>query len=155
MEGFRRILSTIIEKRWLITIIVLGTFLLLTLGIVVSIHMNIEVGQEWKELLLLMLGAFISSYGKIVDYWFSNAEKDRILTQKMDEEDGVALSNVTALSSDKNVTRNEIDEDGDGIMDGIDEDGDGIIDIYFKHRQCEHIWEDKTVRECVKCGKIE
>lgn len=155
MEGFRRILSTIIEKRWLITIIVLGTFLLLTLSIVVSIHMNIEVGQEWKELLLLMLGAFISSYGKIVDYWFSNAEKDRILTQKMDEEDGVALSNVTALSSDKNMTRNEIDEDGDGIMDGIDEDGDGIIDIYFKHRQCEHIWEDKTVRECVKCGKIE
>lgn len=155
MNSFKRIFFTIIEKRWLITIIVLGTFLLLTLGIVVSIHMNIEVGQEWKELLLLMLGAFISSYGKIIDYWFSNAEKDRILTQKMDEEDGIALSNVTALSSDKNVTRNEIDEDDDGIVDGIDEDGDGIIDIYFKHRQCEHIWEDKTVRECVKCGKIE
>jgi hypothetical protein len=155
MNTFRRIFFTIIEKRWLITIIVLGTFLLLTLGIVVSIHMNIEVGQEWKELLLLMLGAFISSYGKIIDYWFSNAEKDRILTQKMDEEDGIALSNVTSMSNDNNSVKNEIDEDDDGIMDGIDEDGDGIIDIYFKHRQCEHIWEDKTVKECVKCGKIE
>jgi hypothetical protein len=51
----------------------------------------------------------------------------------------------------------EIDEDGDGIMDGIDWDGDGIIDEYFTHRQCEHVWGDLDgdgVEECLKCGKI-
>lgn len=37
--------------------------------------MKAEVPQEWKELLLLLLGAFITSYGKIVDFWFSNSKK--------------------------------------------------------------------------------
>jgi hypothetical protein len=43
-------------------------------------------------------------------------------------------------------------------MDGIDFDGDGKIDVYFAHRQCEHVWGDTdndSVRlECLKCGKI-
>jgi hypothetical protein len=87
------------------TAIVLITFLFLTLGIVISIHMNTNVGQEWKELLLLMLGAFIGSYGKIIDYWFSDTDKDKMLVQKMDEEDGVALGSVNDIKeSNKPVT---------------------------------------------------
>jgi hypothetical protein len=51
----------------------------------------------------------------------------------------------------------EIDEDGDGTMDGLDFDGDGKIDEYFAHRQCEHVWGDLDGdgdEECLKCGKI-
>jgi len=51
----------------------------------------------------------------------------------------------------------EIDEDGDGVMDGLDFDGDGKIDEYFAHRQCEHVWGDADgdgEEECLKCGKI-
>jgi hypothetical protein len=51
----------------------------------------------------------------------------------------------------------EIDEDGDGVMDGLDFDGDGKIDEYFAHRQCEHVWGDLDgdgTEECLKCGKI-
>lgn len=76
------------------TLVVLVTFMLTTFGIVLSIHMETVVGQEWKELLLLLLGAFIGSYGKIIDYWFSDTDKDKMLVQKMDEEDGVSLSNT-------------------------------------------------------------
>ena len=92
--GFKELLNSMMKRRWLITAIVLLTFLLLTIGIVISIHFNSTVGQEWKELLLLMLGAFIGSYSKIIDYWFSDTDKDKMLVQKMDEEDGVSLSNT-------------------------------------------------------------
>jgi len=40
---------------------------------------------------------------------------------------------------------------------GIDEDGDGVIDMYFEHRQCEHVWGDVDGdgdEECLKCGLI-
>ena len=49
---------------------------------------------NYFQLLLLLLGAFIGSYGKIIDYWFSDTDKDKMLVQKMDEEDGVSLSNT-------------------------------------------------------------
>jgi hypothetical protein len=93
--GFRQLLNSMMLRRWLMTLIILITFMLTTFGIVISIHMDTDVGQEWKELLLLLLGAFIGSYGKIIDYWFSDTDKDKMLVQKMDEEDGVSLSDTT------------------------------------------------------------
>ena len=63
-------------RRWSITIIVIITFCLITLGTLASIHTNTTVAGEWKELLLLLLGAFIGSYGKIIDYWFDTTKKD-------------------------------------------------------------------------------
>lgn len=93
-SGFKDLLNLMMKRRWLMTLIVLVTFMFTTFGIVLSIHMNTVVGQEWKELLLLLLGAFIGSYGKIIDYWFSDTDKDKMLVQKMDEEDGVSLSNT-------------------------------------------------------------
>ena len=92
--GFQKLLLSMMNRRWFITSIVLYTFVVLAVGIVVSIHMGTEVAGEWKELLLLLLGAFIGSYGKIIDYWFSDTDKDKMLVQKMDEEDGESLSNT-------------------------------------------------------------
>ncbi len=67
-------------------------------GIFAAIIGKNEIGGEWKELLLLLLGAFIGSYGKIIDYWFSDTDKDKMLVQKMDEEDGVSFSNTADMT---------------------------------------------------------
>ena len=92
--GFQKLLLGMMNRRWLMTLIILITFMAITMGILLSIHMGTEVAGEWKELLLLLLGAFIGSYGKIIDYWFSDTDKDKMLVQKMDEEDGVSLSDT-------------------------------------------------------------
>jgi hypothetical protein len=172
--GFRELLSSMMKRRWFITAIVLGGFMLIMGGIFLAIFEQSSISGEWKELLLLLLGAFIGSYGKIIDYWFSDTDKDKMLVQKMDEEDGTSLSNTSDIPDGPrpispstpilpiepiNETKIgvEIDEDGDGVMDGLDFDNDGIIDEYFAHRQCEHVWGDSDndgVLECLKCGKI-
>ncbi len=198
-SGFKDLLSNMMKRRWYITALVLGGFMLIMGGMFAAIFYKSEIAGEWKELLLLLLGAFIGSYGKIIDYWFSDTDKDKMLVQKMDEEDGTSLSNtadmpvtppnntplipeaftaaisntkseVVSVVSEPNNPQHtespfkseakvgvEIDEDGDGTMDGLDFDGDGKIDEYFAHRQCEHVWGDLDGdgdEECLKCGKI-
>jgi hypothetical protein len=96
-SGFKELLNSMMNRRWLMTLIVLITFMCTTFGILISIHAETTVGQEWKELLLLLLGAFIGSYGKIIDYWFSDTDKDKMLVQKMDEEDGLTMSNTADI----------------------------------------------------------
>ena len=91
---FQELLNKTMTRRWNITAIVLATFLFIAVGITLAVRGGTVLDQEWKEILLLMLGAFIGSYGKIIDYWFSDTDKDKMLVQKMDEEDGSSLSNT-------------------------------------------------------------
>jgi len=103
--GFKELLNQMMARRWYITAMVLGGFVLIIAGIFVSITSNTIIAGEWKELLLLLLGAFIGSYGKIIDYWFSDTDKDKMLVQKMDEEDGVSMGSVNDIKeSNKPVT---------------------------------------------------
>jgi len=103
--GFRDLLNAMMKRRWFITAIVLGGFMFIMAGIFAAIIGKNEIGGEWKELLLLLLGAFIGSYGKIIDYWFSDTDKDKMLVQKMDEEDGVSFSNTADMKSSNNETK--------------------------------------------------
>jgi len=98
--GFKDLLNAMMKRRWYITALVLGGFMLIIAGIFVSIIGGTAIKGEWKELLLLLLGAFIGSYGKIIDYWFSDTDKDKLLVQKMDEEDGITLSSTNNLKED-------------------------------------------------------
>jgi hypothetical protein len=96
-SGFKDLLNKMMSRRWYITAMVLGGFILIIGGIFTAISLQTPMAAAWKELLMLLLGAFIGSYGKIIDYWFSDTDKDKMLVQKMDEEDGVALGSVNDI----------------------------------------------------------
>ena len=96
-SGFKDLLNSMMKRRWYISAMVLGGFMIIIAGMFTAIAAKTEIAGEWKELLLLLLGAFIGSYGKIIDYWFSDTDKDKMLVQKMDEEDGVTLGSVNDI----------------------------------------------------------
>jgi hypothetical protein len=103
--GFRDLLTSLMDRRWYVTAIVLGLFILITLGIFSAILLQVPMVAAWKELLMLLLGAFIGSYGKIIDYYYSDSDKDKMLVQKMDEEDGTTLSHTNDMKeTNKPVT---------------------------------------------------
>lgn len=63
------------RHRIILSIIIVLCFAFVVHGILVSMHMNITVDNQWKELLLLLLGALIGNFGKVVDYWFNKENK--------------------------------------------------------------------------------
>ena len=64
------------NRRWWFSVLVVGSFCAVCVGILVSIHVDngTPVDPLWKELLLLMLGALIGNFGKIIDFWFSSKQ---------------------------------------------------------------------------------
>ena len=81
-------------NRWKITLIVLFLFFFIILGINSAVFFNVAIQESWKEMLLILLGAFVGNLNKVVDYWFNSEDRDKMLVQKVDEEDGNALSNT-------------------------------------------------------------
>lgn len=176
--GFRDLLVSMMTRRWFITAMVLGGFMLIIVGIFTAISVGTPMAAEWKELLLLLLGAFIGSYGKIIDYWFSDTDKDKMLVQKMDEEDGITLSHTNdmketnkpyapiipdafvqgaAAARDLAVTENRQEFDLKKDEQEHRQEMEKLEFEYHAHRQCEHIWGDSDgdgELECQKCGLL-
>ena len=177
-SGFRELLGSMMKRRWFITAIVLGGFMVIIMGIFGAIIGNTAISGEWKELLLLLLGAFIGSYGKIIDYWFSDTDKDKMLVQKMDEEDGVTLSHTNdmketnavptpiipdafvvgaAAASQLAIVENQQNFELEKDQQEHEQEMEKLEFEHHSHRQCEHVWGDSNndgELECQKCGLL-
>ena len=44
-----------------------------------------DVTEGWKVILLLMLGGFVGSFAKVIDFWFNNQENDNKLLEHADD----------------------------------------------------------------------
>jgi len=177
-DGFKQLLNSMMSRRWYISAMVLGGFMVIIGGVFAAIMNKTPASAEWKELLLLMLGAFIGSYGKIIDYWFSDTDKDKMLVQKMDEEDGVALGSVNdikesnkpftplipdafvqgaAAASRLAVTENQQNFDLEKDQQEHEQEMEKLEFEHHAHRQCEHVWGDSDHdghEECQNCGLL-
>ena len=177
-SGFKDLLNSMMKRRWYISAMVLGGFMIIIAGMFTAIAAKTEIAGEWKELLLLLLGAFIGSYGKIIDYWFSDTDKDKMLVQKMDEEAGVALGSVNdikesnrpftplipdafvvAAAKTAELTRVDHQQDFELRKDQQEheQEMEKLEFEHHAHRQCQHIWGDSDHDghlECQECGLL-
>lgn len=182
--GFKELLGSMMARRWYITALVLGGFLMIIGGIFYAINWQTPMAGEWKELLMLLLGAFIGSYGKIIDYWFSDTDKDKMLVQKMDEEDGVTLGSVNDIkesnkpvaplipdafvqaaikTADRTHEINRDEQEHRQVMEIDEQEHEQEMEKLKleheikAHRQCDHVFADVDHDgdyECIHCGKI-
>lgn len=181
--GFKELLSSLMQKRWYVTAIVLGLFILILIGIFTAIATGTAMGAEWKELLLLLLGAFIGSYGKIIDYYYSDSDKDKLLVAKMDEENdtpemlmakmnaGISsgqLKETNKVSTpiipdafikgaeaarDLAVTENRQNFELKRDQQEHEQEMEKLEFEYQSHRQCEHEWGDSDGDGELECQK--
>ena len=108
---FYYMLQQMQSNRWRITAIVLGLFFFIILGINAGVFLGATIGEDWKEMLLILLGAFVGNLNKVVDYWFNSEDRDKMLIQKVDEEDGVAVSNVAEFEADDKKKSSSVTEE--------------------------------------------
>ena len=177
-DGFKQLLNSMMKRRWYISAMVLGGFMTIIAGMFTAIGVGTPMAAEWKELLLLLLGAFIGSYGKIIDYWFSDTDKDKMLVQKMDEEDGVTLGSVNDIKESNKpltplipdafiqgaqaarelaVTENKQNFELVKDQQEHEQEMEKLEFEHHSHRQCQHIWGDSDHDghlECQTCGLL-
>ena len=124
------ILKSTNNNRKLITVIVLTTVFLIMIGIGIALFSEAAMGAEWKEILLLVLGAFIASYGKIIDFWFQKTDADTALIQAVDEPSTPTHNSGACHTCGRGGVSQMNDIDGDGIPNYLDSDSDndGILD---------------------------
>jgi hypothetical protein len=76
-------LKGIFRGRIVLSFVVVFSFFGVIFGIGHAMHTQTEISGEWKEILLLLLGALIGSFGKIIDYWFKETGNDKKLIEEI------------------------------------------------------------------------
>jgi len=69
--------------RVILSFTIVFSFFGVIIGIGHAMHTDTEISGEWKEILLLLLGALIGAFGKVVDHWFKDSDKDKQLIEEI------------------------------------------------------------------------
>lgn len=84
MNPFVSIIKKEFWGRVLLSVIIVGSFFAVLVGIEHAMLGDHELDKEWKEILMLLLGALIGGFSKIIDFWFKDHTGDKQLLDKID-----------------------------------------------------------------------
>ena len=72
-------------RKWYVSISVVAIFSFILAMMIYYMSEGKDVTDGWKEILLLMLGGFVGSFAKVIDFWFNNQENDNKLLEHADD----------------------------------------------------------------------
>ena len=62
---------------WMQFSITLGMFGMLTWVLYLLFHPTLALDETHRDLLNILLGTFIASFGKVIDFWFRHSKKEK------------------------------------------------------------------------------
>ena len=73
------IIKYINAKKWYLSFFLVLILFMIIFMMMVMVAFGKDVTEEWKEVLLVLLGAFVASFSKLIDFWFNNQEAENEL----------------------------------------------------------------------------
>jgi len=81
-------LKGMFRGRIILSYVIVFSFFGVILGIGHAMHTDTEISGEWKEILLLLLGALIGAFSKVIDHWFKDTDRDKQLIEDIGKKEG-------------------------------------------------------------------
>tara|TARA_Y100000034_G_scaffold52182_1_gene64125 strand:- start:672 stop:1118 length:447 start_codon:yes stop_codon:yes gene_type:complete len=69
------------QRKWYSTISIIAIFAMILVLMMTFVALGKDISEGWKEVLLVLIGAFVGSWSKVIDFWFNNAEQDNTLLE--------------------------------------------------------------------------
>ena len=69
------------QRKWYSTISIIAIFAMILGLMMMFVALDKDISEGWKEVLLVLIGAFVGSWSKVIDFWFNNAEQDNTLLE--------------------------------------------------------------------------
>ena len=86
-EEFMKLIMYRSQRKWYATLSIIFIFGLIITLMMWFMALGKELTAGWKEVLLVMVGAFVGSWGKVIDFWFNNSEQDNSLIETASDDD--------------------------------------------------------------------
>ena len=86
-EDFMKLILYRSQRKWYATISIICIFAVIIILMMVFMALGKDLTAGWKEVLLVMVGAFVGSWGKVIDFWFNNSEQDNTLLETSSDDD--------------------------------------------------------------------
>ena len=69
------------QRKYYLSMGLIGIKLCLVAGILLMVALQKTLQDSWKEVMLVILGGFVGSIGKLVDFWFNSQSDDQQLVE--------------------------------------------------------------------------
>ena len=86
-EEFMKLIMYRSQRKWYATLSIIFIFGLIIILMMGFVALGKDLTAGWKEVLLVMVGAFVGSWGKVIDFWFNNSEQDNSLLETASDDD--------------------------------------------------------------------
>ena len=86
-EEFMKLIMYMSQRKWYSTLSIIFIFGLIIVLMMGFMALGKDLTAGWKEVLLVMVGAFVGSWGKVIDFWFNNSEQDNTLLETASDDE--------------------------------------------------------------------